>query len=239
LPVLRVVQQHQKQADRALTKILPLTPDEERRVGEAIDARMRATPAGGLILELGRQLAASPNVRRFPRRYEFRVLPEAAMVNAFAIPGGFVYITGGLQRRFPATDPDALLFVIGHEIGHVELGHCEDGYRTREWFKKVGLEPIGTVAGALRGLAQLQFSEVQELEADAFAARLVDSVHRDPAAGLRALELLGLTDAADRDTHRDPGRIAVEGLTDYFRTHPGSWERRNRLRREVARLRPR
>jgi len=216
---------------------MPMTPDEERRVGEEIDAHMRAEPAGGLILELGRQLAASPLVQRFPRRYEFRVLPDAVMVNAFAIPGGFVYITGGLQRRFPPTDPDALLFVIGHEIGHVELGHCEDGYRTREWLRKVGLGSMGTVAGALRGLAQLQFSEVQELEADAFAARLVDSEHRDPASGLRALELLGLTDAVDRNTKRDPARVAVEGLTDYFRTHPGSWERRNRLRQEVARLR--
>jgi predicted Zn-dependent protease len=242
LPVLRVVQQHEKQADRALSRVLPLSREEERRIGAEIDSRLNAAAAGpaaqaeeNLVSEMGRTLASRPELKRFGGQYRFRVLHDAQAVNAFAVPGGFIYLTGGLVRRCRA-NPALLLFVIGHEMGHIELGHCADAYRTREWFRKVGLSALGTAAAFFRTLAELQFSEVQELEADAFAVRLIHSAGQDPSVSLQAMDILGLTQDSDKETKRDPGKVAAEGLTDYFRTHPGSWERRSRLQSEIERL---
>ena len=62
--------------------------------------------------------------------------------------------------------------------------------------------------------------------------RLLRSLHRDPSAGLRTFDALGLT--ADKEIRRGPGEVAVEGLSDYFATHPGAWERRNALEREAT-----
>jgi Zn-dependent protease with chaperone function len=235
LPVLRTAQQHAKQLDRAGGLILPMSPEEERRIGRDLDSRLAGAPLPpGPIPAMARRLGSAPLVVRFRGRYEFRTLPGQASVNAFALPGGFVYLLGGLTRRF-APDPDALAFVIAHEIGHVELGHCADAFRGGNWLDKAGLGALKGPERVLRVLAQLEFSETQELEADSFAVRLLRSVGRDPAAGLRALDLLGLAEDADRATKRGPGKVALEGAADYLRTHPGGWERRNNLRHEMER----
>lgn len=230
LPLSRAAGEQAKGLDRAAASVFTLTPDEERRIGE------RVAPAGqehaqlARLREFGQDAASSPMVKRFRGRYEFRV--AGGGVNAFAVPGGFVYATPGLLERF-ARDEDALLFVLGHEIGHVELGHCADQYRYEN-----GKGPLGEVAGAVlsvpRIFAQLHFSETQELEADAFAVRLVASRKRDPRGGLRTLGALGLT--GDRRTKRGADSVVVEGLADYFSTHPGSWERRAAMEREIAAL---
>lgn len=240
LPLSRAAAEHVKGADRATAVAFPLSADEERAIGERLsrdvvesgaEAGSRPAALAARWREFGADAASSPLVTRQRGRYVFGVTGGPG-VNAFALPGGFVYATPGLLERF-ARDEDALLFVLGHEIGHVELGHCADGFRLRQ-----SRSPAGQVAQSVlslgRFLAELHFSEVQELEADAFAARLVASRRRDPAGGLRALGALGL--AGDTDTKRDPGSVAFEPLADYFRTHPGSWERRTSLEREISKL---
>lgn len=238
LPLSRAVAEHAKGIDRGAAVVFPMTPDEERRIGERLSARWSGlapapgTPEAardGLWRELGGTAAASPLVQRFRGRYVFGVVPGSP--NAFALPGGYVYGTHELVERL-RQDEAALLFVLGHELGHVELGHCADAWRLRS-----GKDPVSAVVGGVgsipRALASLHFNETQELEADAYAARLVRSLGRDPAAGLRVMDALGLP--GDARTKRGSGEIAVEVLADYFRTHPGSWERRAAIEREAAR----
>jgi len=238
LPMSRAVAEHGKALDRGTAIVFPLSADEEREIGAKIDKELRASePAPGtaaasraaLWKELGLEAAGSPLVTRFRGRYEFRASRDGS-VNAFAVPGGFVYATEGLLEKL-AKDPDGLLFVLGHEIGHIELGHCADAYRLRAGAK----DPLRAVLGGVilipRLLASLHFSASQELEADAYAVKILRSRGRDPAAGLRVFDALGLK--ADADTKRGPGEVAVEGLSDYFHTHPGSWERRAALERET------
>jgi predicted Zn-dependent protease len=238
LPVSRVVAEHGKALDRGTAVVFPLSADEERRIGEEIDRGLReADPAPGtpaasraaLWKELGFEAASSSRVSRFRGRYEFRTTTQGR-VNAFAVPGGFIYATQALLDNL-AKDPEAILFVLGHEIGHIELGHAADAYRLRAGAKDPLRAVLGGVIMIPRLLASLHFSASQELEADAYAVRLLRSLRRDPAVGLRAFDALGLT--ADKDTKRGPGTVAAEGLTDYFSTHPGSWERRAALERVV------
>ncbi len=240
LPVSRVVAEHEKALDRGTAIVFPLSADEEREIGEKIDRELRepgaapgtaAASRAALWRELGLDAASSPLVTRFRGRYEFRTALRGG-VNAFAIPGGFVYATEGILEKLQK-DPDALLFVLGHEIGHVELGHYADAYRLRAGAKDPLRALLGGAIFLPRLLASLHFSSSQELEADAYAARLLRSRRRDPAAGLRVFDALGLK--AVTDTKRGPGEVVVEGLADYFATHPGSWERRAALEREAGR----
>lgn len=238
LPVSRAVAEHAKGLDRSAAVVFPLTEDEERAVGEGIDRGLRASrPAPGtpgashaaLWKELGGEAASSPRVTRFRGRYEFRAVDHGG-INAFAVPGGFVYATAGLLEKL-AKDPDALLFTLGHEIGHIELGHCADAYRLRAGAKDPVRAVLGGVASIPRLFAALHFSPTQELEADAFSVRLLRSLGRDPAAALRTFDALGLT--AEGESRRGPGGVLAEGLSDYFRTHPGSRERRAALENEA------
>ncbi len=244
VPLSRAVADHEKAIDRGVGLALPLSADEERRMGEELDKQMGSrdpgaapgTPAASraaLWKELGLTAAASPLVTRYRGRYAFRVVKEGGL-NAFAGPGGFVYGTEELVTKL-AKDPDALLFVLGHEIGHIELGHTADSMRYRADRNDPASAALSGAASVGRLFVQLHFSSGQELEADAFAVHLLRSLKRDPAAGLRAFDILGLT--ADKATKRDPGQVAVEGLADYFSTHPGAWERRAALEREAANTR--
>lgn len=231
IPLSRAIAEHGKAVDRGAALAFPLSADEERAIGDRLDESMRdrRPPAPGsprasrdaLWRELGPQAAASPLVVRFRGRYVFRTTAHGGL-NAFAIPGGYVYATDSLVERL-AKDPDALLFVLGHEIGHVELGHTADAYRLRE-AKDPLRAVVGVFASVARVFAELHFSPTQELEADAYAARLLRSVNKDPAAGLRAMDALGLK-AGDK----------TDRLSDYFSTHPGSFERRAAIEKEAAR----
>jgi Zn-dependent protease with chaperone function len=235
LPALRVVQEQGKGLDRAAGAALPLTPEQERAEGELINGRLRAaagdTAAQGFVRELAPVALRSPLARRYQGRYEIGVY-DSPTANAFALPGGFIWITSTLAERLRG-DENALLFVIGHELGHVEVGHCADTARLRFYGRQLKLVPLAGVAEFGRTLASLSFSESQELEADAFAVKLLSSLGRDPSAGLRAFDALGLTEQAAGVS--GPLRVPEETLTDYFRTHPGAWERRTRLKLAVAR----
>jgi hypothetical protein len=242
LPLSRTAAEHEKGLDRAASVAFPLSPDEERRFGEELDrglsplnehapSSIEATLTARWR-EFGGTAAGSPLVTRFRGRYVFRTVPYGEL-NAFALPGGFVYATEPLLKKL-GDDGDALLFVLGHEIGHVELGHCADAYRLRS-----GSDPVRAVLGGVlsvgRLFAELHFSSTQELEADAFAVRLVRSLRRDPRVGLRVFDALGIP--KDANTKRGPDEVAVEGLTDYFHTHPGGWERRAALARQIEAVR--
>ncbi|MFI5362913.1 MAG: M48 family metallopeptidase [Elusimicrobiota bacterium] len=240
LPLSRAVADHEKGVDRASAVVFPLTAEEERSIGsEMARAFVDPSPASApgspafareaLWREATGEAARSPLIQRFAGLYVFKVV-ENPSPNAFALPGGYVFATSALLERL-AGDFDALMFVAGHEIGHVELGHTADAYRLRAQ----GRDPITVVIGGAlsipRLFAELHFSQTQELEADAFAVALLRSRGRDPRAGLRVFDALGL--AKDAATKRGPDEIAVEGMTDYFRTHPGSWERRAALERRI------
>ncbi len=161
-------------------------------------------------------------VRDKRRNFRAEILMENTPT-AMALPGGFLFVSRGLIQ-FCERDPDELAFLIGHEMGHVVLGHALERMLTR--IGSEGLSAVlsrGLLMPALRdvGLRWLENSHTAdaEFEADEFAVRLVSlaGYHADGAE--RLLERLA--------KRRESG----ESAGAYFGSHPPEVERTARIQK--------
>ncbi len=124
------------------------------------------------VRRIGRRLVSVATEKDLP--FEFHVVDQGE-VNAFALPGGYVYVYRGLLQLLP--NDDALAFVVGHEVSHAT---CHHGIR--QWEKNMGLSLVMTAAlGGNAAIAQqtvqilagLKFSRDDEAEADRKGMALV------------------------------------------------------------------
>lgn len=178
-----------------------------------------------IVSEVGAALAAVSERPGLP--WSFRVLDDAT-VNAFAVPGGHVYVTRGLLAHLCSTDE--LAVVLGHEIGHVAARHSvvqlSKGVLLGVGVGAVSVfDPdqrhVGKLAARGAEALFLSFSRSDELAADALGVRYVAAIGRAPGAFLPVFDMLQrVEDAAVGDGDRLPTRL---------RTHPQSVERRDRI----------
>jgi len=165
------------------------------------------------LAEVGGLLAAA--VGQKERSFAFRSLmvPEP---NAFALPGGFIFVSRALLRLCQGSHDD-LAFVLGHEMAHVLSGHVMERMVARSLIgAAVGrLNPFrllrGPMAGLMSVLLQQGYSQGQELEADRLGTEIARRAGFDPAAGPRLLGKL-------QQLFAMPGE-----LMGYFSSHP-PWE---------------
>lgn len=160
-------------------------------------------------------------------RYRFRVI-NSDDVNAFALPGGFIYITRGALET--AENEAELAAVLAHEIGHVAARHHASRIR-REKLTSLGFTALGPVFGSgirsvakreagktgVRGLFQ-RFSREQEREADRLATKNLYDAGYDPRAMLTLLERLG------SEREQRPGRVR-----SFFSSHPSLEDRADHI----------
>jgi predicted Zn-dependent protease len=127
---------------------------------------------------LGGRLAAATETPALG--YTFTVL-DNPMVNAFALPGGYVYITRGLMAL--AESEAELAGVLGHELGHVVARHgAQRASKAAVAGLVGGLLGAGRVGQTLGGLYLRGFSRDQELEADRLGVRYLKRAGYDPGA---------------------------------------------------------
>jgi len=180
---------------------------------------------------IGKRLAATSERPKLP--WQFAVVDVAA-VNAFALPGGYIYVTRGI---LPYMDNEAeLAGVIGHEIGHVTARHSAQQY-TRAVTGQVALaglgvfvpetRPFGQAAGAGLGLLFLKYGRDDELQADSLGARYAMAGGWSPEAVPAFLATLGrLTEVSDK-----------RGIPGWLQTHPQPADRVQKIQasaREMA-----
>jgi predicted Zn-dependent protease len=185
------------------------------------------------VNRIGQRIAAvseQPNAR-----WTFTVL-DSPTVNAFAIPGGYVYVTRGLVAL--AGDEAQLAGVIGHEIGHVAAGHS--ALRRKRGTTAglgllagaIGLSVLGVdpnVAGGLMDIGQqaaggylAQNSRGDELDADNLGIRYLVRAGYDPYAQADFIDRLGASSqlqARIAGGNYDPNRV------DFFASHPATGPR--------------
>ena len=186
------------------------------------DAANKVAPASSAYAQrLSRITERFTSVNGTPLSYKVYLTNQ---VNANAAPDGSVRVFSGLMDLM--TD-DELRFVIGHEIGHVALGHSKSRLRTayaaaaaRQAAGIYGQGASILSAGVLGDIAEkfvnAQYSQSNELEADAYGLRLLTDNGYPSQAAMSAL-----------------GKL--QGSGGFFSTHPGSRERVEKIRQAMAR----
>jgi predicted Zn-dependent protease len=165
------------------------------------------------VSELGWRIAKISERAHLPWRF---TVVDVPVVNAFAVPGGAIYITRGI---LPFLDNEAeLAGVMGHEIGHVTARHSAQQY-TRQVSGVVGLtalsifvpaaRPFGDLSGQALGALFLKYGRDDELQSDELGARYESRLGWDPAAVPAFLSTLGRLDEAAGDRRGVPGWLST------------------------------
>lgn len=205
-----------------------------QRYAEQVEAQLplvRDPEITAYVTQLGARIARATS--RADLSWQFRVV-DSPEINAFALPGGFIYLNRGLIER--ADQLDELAGVLGHEIGHVVLRHS---VRQMEKSTKtnVGIAVVCTLTGWCEsGAAQVainvagsawfaRHSRQDEAAADSDAVFSVTRAGIDP----RGIPRFFGTLLQERKTA--PGPLEV-----WFRTHPLEEDRVERTRRLVQSL---
>ena len=183
------------------------------------------------VSNLGQRLAAESERADLP--WEFHVL-NSPILNAFAIPGGQVFITRGLLEKM--NNEAQLAGVLGHEIGHVTDRHIGEQMGQQlgvqvlgaglgiagqvsetEWLQYLG---AGTQVGG--GLYLLSFGRKQESTADELGMRYMTNLGYNPLAMIQVMDIL----------HSGAGEGG--GPPEWLSTHPAPETRIRRIEEEIA-----
>jgi predicted Zn-dependent protease len=211
---------------------------QEIAMGRESDVQVRAemgvyndpeltTYVSGIGLKLAK-LSERPDLP-----WQFTVVDQPA-INAFALPGGFIYITRGI---LPFLDTEAeLAGVLGHEIGHVTARHSVRQYsRTIGGVAALGAlgvfvpaaRPFSQISQQALGLLFLKYGRGDELQADQLGARYEATGGWDPAGVPGMLSTLGRLDEAAGDR---------KGVPNWLSTHPEPLTRVGEIEPAVAKL---
>lgn len=165
--------------------------------------------------------------------YRFTAL-NSPVLNAFAVPGGYIYITRQLMGLM--NDEAELASVLGHEVGHVAANHSA-GRQQQGLLSQIlsvgaavltGSSQIGQLIGQVSQLRLLSYSRNQEFEADDLGIRYMTGAGYDPTAAVSLLASLGAADALNA---RASGRNDQRTTPSWARTHPLSADRVARAQR--------
>jgi len=202
----------------------------EQKIGESAyrDFLMQQTllkegPAVAAINEITQRL--TEQIPDNPYKFEISVV-KSDVVNAFALPGGYVVVLTGLLQK--AESGEEVAGVLSHELNHVLQRHGLD-----RMVKQIGLIGIMTIVfGDQQGLIglmkqvgvellTLKFGRAQETEADMTGLRLLHRAKIDPT---------GMVTFFQRLSEKENGRV------EWLSTHPMSAGRAERLKAEIATL---
>lgn len=193
------------------------------------------------VQSLGETLAGQSH--RNELIYRFYVL-DSDTVNAFALPGGYIYITRGLMAYL--NSEEELAAVLGHEIGHVTARHS-----VRQQSMATATSILAQVAAAatgIRGASDLArigtaalvrgYGRQHELEADRLGAEYLARTNRDPEAMLDVIKVL--KDQSDfRKQLADEEGEEYQGYHGVFSTHPKNDQRLQEVIRAADKLKTR
>jgi predicted Zn-dependent protease len=182
----------------------------------------------------------TPHLRRQGIQYEFHVV-QSPWVNAFALPGGQIFITTEMLA-FLQSEAE-LAAILGHEMAHVDQRHCIEQFQAQIALEHLGIEQAAKLAETPRQLLAAGYRKYQELEADAAGLRLAVAAGYDPEAVVLPFERLRRRfEEAELSTYQEPvsevGGSLATALGSYFETHPPTAERISRLRQLIAQQRP-
>lgn len=221
-------------------QLLLVSRSQEISMGRQYDQQVVATM--GLVADsalqawvqdLGTRIARTSENPDLP--WTFRVVDDP-VVNAFALPGGFIYVTRGILAHMD--NEGQLAAVLGHEIGHVTARHSA-AQMSQQQLAQIGLvvgvvlkpelERYAGIAQAGLGVLFLKHSRDDERQADDLGLRYMQNANFDPRQAPEVFTMLTNVTAAS----------GGDGPPEWLSTHPNPDSRRERLEAAIAAQPPR
>lgn len=215
---------------------ISLTVDEEIAIGLR-SAPSMAQQHGGLypsqeaqdlVDKVGNTLVNNSIARNTPYKYDFHLLRDPKAINAFALPGGQIFITYALFSKLE--NEDQLAGVLGHEIGHVLGKHSAERMENQKLTQGLlsgvmvgGGDAAGQMAGMIANVTNMKFGRGDELESDDLGVKFMIEAGYEPEEMIGVMKIL--KDAAGpnrtpefQSTHPDP-KNRIEKIKEAIRKY--------------------
>ncbi len=213
---------------------ISITPHDEIAIG------LQATPQmvqqhGGIhpdqrrqsfLKQIGQRLLGAPSIRGSEYQYDFHVLADPSVVNAFALPGGQVFITDALLSRL--NTEDMVAGVVGHEIGHVIHRHGAERMAKMDLTQGLtgaavlasGSPDAAGAAQMIGNLINMSYGREQELESDEIGVLLMIEAGYDPTALISVMDVLEDASGGSK-------------VPEFQSTHPSPENRREKIQEAI------
>ena len=187
--------------------------------------------ASALVAAVGQRLAQGSDASKTPYQYKYTLLDDDKTVNAFALPGGQIFMTDALASRLKTEGQYA--GVLAHETGHVVAKHGAQHIAKQQLTSGLtGAAVLATydpnnpnsqqsaaVIAAIGGLVNLKYGREDELEADRLGVHLMSEAGYDPRAMIEVMKIL----------QASGGKAPAE----FFSTHPNPEHRIERIQEAI------
>jgi len=202
------------------TQIIKMTSDQEIAIGLQSAPQMAQQHGGlypdenyqALVDNVGNKLINNSIAKDTPYKYEFHLLADPNTINAFALPGGQVFITYALFEKLK--NEDQLAGVLGHEVGHVLGRHSAERIAESEFWNTVttGASVGADMGGLVNGIGQntlLKNGRGDELESDELGVLFMINANYNPEEMIGVMEILKTAAGPNRvpefqSSHPDP-----------------------------------
>lgn len=222
---------------------ISMTPEQEIAMGlqsapemaQEFGGLSRDQQATALVKQVGRDIVQNSVASKTPYQYEFHLLADPQTINAFALPGGQIFITEALLMRLTSDgqtlDKDMLAGVLGHEVAHVVARHSAEKLAQMELAQGLtGAATMATydpsnpssahIAQAVANMIQLKYGRDQELQSDNLGVRFMLE------SGYNAEDLVGVMEVLKQAA--GPNRTP-----EFQSSHPDPENRAQRIREAI------
>lgn len=186
------------------TQRVAISPDQEIALGLQAAPEMASQYGGedadpqaqAAVDKVGERIIASSDAKKTKWQFEFHLLADPKTINAFALPGGQVFITRGLLDLLQTEGE--LAGVLAHEIGHVVARHGAEHIAKQQLTQGLtgaavvasGDVRTGQMAAVIGGLVNMKYGRGDELESDSLGVRFMSQAGYDPRAMIEVMKVL-------------------------------------------------
>jgi beta-barrel assembly-enhancing protease len=243
--ILNMAADAQRDLARVPMHFTRLSDEQEITIGRNLAANYsgilgKLTPEEEALQKYVRRVGGTVSAHAHRRLdYNFHLIPDHNMINAFSLPGGPVYIGEGMLDQMETEDE--LASILAHEVEHIDHYHCIERMQIEAKLKNLNLEIIGALLQVPLEFWQAGYHKDEEFEADREGVRLAVESGYSPYGAVtlftRLDKLCNEYVIHARSPEEELSELAIQSLTGYFRSHPLPSERLDQVNRLIAKER--
>lgn len=218
-----------------------LSPEQEVALGLQAAPQL-AQQHGGLypdeqvrrfVTQVGERIVARSDASDTPYEFDFHLLADEQTLNAFALPGGQIFVTAAMMNALETEGE--LAGVLAHEIGHVVARHGAEHMAKQKLTQGLtgaaviaaydpenprGSQASAAVAAMIGQLVNMRYGRGDEIESDVLGVRFAADAGYDPRSMIRVMEVLRDASGGNRPA-------------EFFSTHPNPDNRIERIQQAI------